>query len=135
QQTHYVLSTYTDVACFQLLFIALPLFIVASYGLLCKRPLALAIASNLSCGYAAFLLYTACMSRALDAASLASVTVSAPSDILACLVLFGSSLPSFLVSHIFYIGSLRKGAHDRQPYLVLGYPDAHRGHPVLRSAD
>jgi len=135
QKTHYVLNTYVDIAYFQLLFVALPLFLVASYGLLRKRPLALAIASNLSCVYAAFLLDTAFTSRALSAASLVSVTVSTMPDVVTGLILFGCSLLSLLISHISYVDLLRKAAHARQPSLVLGSPDAHRGHSVLRRAD
>jgi hypothetical protein len=137
QKTHYLLNAYVDVAYFQLLCVALPLFVVASYGLLCKRALALAIACNLGCVYAGVLLYAAFTSPVHSTASLVSVavSVSAPSDVLVGLILFGCSLLSFLVSHISYAGLLRKGAHARQPSLVLGDPDAHRRRPVLRSAD
>jgi len=135
QSTHYVLNAYVDIAYFQLLCIALPLFVVASYGLFRKRPLALAIASNLSCVYAAFLLYTAFTSSALSAASLDSVTVSTTPVFLTGFVLFGCSLLSLMVSHISYVGLLRRATHARQPSLVLGHSGAHRGHPLLRGTD
>jgi hypothetical protein len=135
QKSHYVLATYVDVAYFQLLFVALPLILLASYGLFRRRALALAIASNLSCVYAAFLLYTSCLAELPRAASLVATGVSMRPDLLMGVVLLGSSLLSLVVSHIIYIGSLRQKVDDRQSCSVLFHPADHGRHAVLRCAD
>jgi hypothetical protein len=113
QKSHYVVTTYVDIVYFQLLFIALPLMLLASYGLRCECSLALAIASNLSCVYASFLVYTWCASGLARTASVVVTRVSAGPDLLLCVVLLGSSLLSFVMSHMTYIGSLYKNADGR----------------------
>src|SRR5205807_3290632 len=57
QQSYYVLSSIVDIDAFQLVFIALPLLLAAVIGVALKRPLLLAIASNVSLVYACFLTY------------------------------------------------------------------------------
>src|SRR5262245_29276460 len=54
QRAHYVLSHVTTIPGSQFLFVALPIFAMACYGLMYRRSLALALASNLSFAYAAF---------------------------------------------------------------------------------
>jgi len=114
QQSHYFFVTYVDIAYFQLLFIALPLMVLASYGLHRERSLALALASNLSCVYASFLVYTWCLACLPRTASLVAMHVSAGPDLFLCAVLLGSSLLSFVVAHMTYIRSLyNKNADGR----------------------
>lgn len=56
QRGHEALNGYTDIAGFQLFGIALPIFVVACVGLLKNSRLLLAISTQFSAGYAAFLL-------------------------------------------------------------------------------
>src|SRR5262249_43137948 len=59
QKGHYLLSSQIDIAYFQIVGIGMPLLLFAGYGLVFKRPFALATASSLSFIYVAFLLCAA----------------------------------------------------------------------------
>lgn len=58
QRSHYMLSEYFGVPYFQLLFIALPIVLLASTGIGLRARLPVAVASNLSFAYAFFLAYS-----------------------------------------------------------------------------
>jgi hypothetical protein len=108
QKSHYVLSAFIDVEYFQLFCIALPLFVAAWCGFALKRPLMLAIASNLSMVYAIFL---PCCGYAWELssqqASLGFMGMPFGADYVLCLVLVASSVLSFGVSHAVYVRALR----------------------------
>jgi hypothetical protein len=98
-----LLGTSVEVAHGQLFLIAMPLFLLACGGFYCKRPLALAIASNLSLVHAAVL---ACAVYADRPAAIASLTgfagMMAPRLGL-CAGLLACALLSFSASHIIYL--------------------------------
>lgn len=106
QKSHYVISTFFAVEYFQLLFIALPMFVAGWCGCAFKRPLLLAIASNLSLIYAIFLLccwhVTQHSSREMPFG-----VMSLPSDIELCSILLGACMFSVAVSHSYYFRALR----------------------------
>ena len=108
RRSHHFLSSQIDVPYLQFL-VALPLICLALVGLAAKNRLMLAISSNLSFVYASFLVYSWFnIANAPRAASLA--TVAAPSagpDFYMFLILLGSALISFLISHVVYIGAMR----------------------------
>jgi hypothetical protein len=107
QKGHYVLSAFIDVEYFQLFCIALPLFLAACCGLALKRPLMLAIASNLSLVYAIFLPYCwYAWETSPRQASLGFMSVPFGADYILCLVLVVSSMLSFGVSHAVYVRAL-----------------------------
>jgi hypothetical protein len=109
QRSYYELSAYIDLPYVQLYFIALPILAVASYGLFRRRALPLAIASNLSFVYAAFVVYSSITyEMAPRAASLGMVLSTSAQSIYLPLVLIGASLLSFAVSHVHYLGQLRQ---------------------------
>src|SRR6059058_5096249 len=56
QRSYYLVRELTTVPAPQFLLVALPILLMACYGLVRKRALALAVASNLSFIYAAFVL-------------------------------------------------------------------------------
>ena len=104
QRSHYLLAPALDLPYAQLFVIAFPLLAIAVYGLLAGRDLALAIASNLSFVYAAFLIYIATINQSYPlAASLTAIAVPIGPSIYLPLVLIGVSLISFFVSHCHYI--------------------------------
>jgi hypothetical protein len=108
QKSHYVLSAFIDAEYFQLFYIALPLFIAACCGAALKRPLLLAIASNLSLIYAIFL--PCCWfvyERSPQQASLGFMNTPSGTEYSLCLVLFVSCMLSFGVSHAVYFRALR----------------------------
>jgi hypothetical protein len=104
QRSHYLLAPVLDLPYAQLFVIAFPLLGIAVYGLLAGRDLALAIASNLSFVYAAFLIFIAANNQSYPlAASLTGIAVPTGPSIYLPLVLIGVSLISFFVSHCHYI--------------------------------
>ncbi len=95
----------------QLFAIALPLFLLACYGLMSGRKLALALASNLSCVYAAFLLVSWQSPVATTAqASLGSINVPPGAGLYVLSAILGSSLLSALISHVLYLSEPRTAA-------------------------
>jgi NADH:ubiquinone oxidoreductase subunit K len=107
QRSHYVFNAATDIAYGQLLFVALPIFVLACYGLFFRRRLMLAIASNLSLVFAGFLLFSWWANEAsAQQASLTIVTPSQP-DFYVCMALLAFSLLSFAGSHLAYLQRLR----------------------------
>ena len=117
QKSHYLLSSSLYFPYSQFFIIALPLFAIATYGLVARRPFLLAVASNLSLVYAAFLLYVGAGSQHHPlAASLSSVAISTGPDIYLPLALVAVSLVSFLVSHFQYIlGFIRSMPRASRP--------------------
>ena len=108
QRSHYVLTGAVDIAYFQLLFVALPIFLLAAYGLLLRRRLCLAIASNLSLAFACFLSFSWwAYEPSVQEASLTVVSIPAQPDFILCVALLGFSLLSFAVSHMAYLRELR----------------------------
>jgi hypothetical protein len=108
QKSHDVLSAFVNAEYFQLFYIALPLFFAACCGVALKRPLLLAIASNLSLIYAIFL--PCCWyvyERLPQQASLVFMSTPSGADYSLCLVLLVSCMLSFGVSHVVYFQALR----------------------------
>jgi hypothetical protein len=104
QKSHYLLNPALNLPYSQFFLIALPLFAIATYGLLAKRAFPLALASQLSFIYAAFLLYCGVIGQTPPlTASLGSIFVASGTNIYLPLVLAGASLISFLVSHFKYL--------------------------------
>lgn len=117
QKSNYALSAYESMSYSQLWLIAFPLVTMAYCGIALKRPLLLAIASNLSFVYASFVLYAGYMfeqswreaSLSLMTFSSSLMTISSNPDFLICFVLLVASLLSFAVSHLYYIRAVRGG--------------------------
>jgi hypothetical protein len=108
QRSYYALTGAVDIAYFQLLFVALPIFLLALYGLIFRRRLALAIASNVSLVFVSFVFFSWwAYEPSMQQASLAVVSTPAGPDVYLCVALLGFSLLSFIVSHIAYLHDLR----------------------------
>jgi hypothetical protein len=112
QKADEVLRGHVDIAYFQLLFVGLPLAIIAGGGVVFRRRLLLAAASNLSFVYAAFLLCSWYVSEhswrqtSLTMASLvttSSMTTGVSSDLCVAAILLVASLLSLVVSHMSYL--------------------------------
>ena len=112
QQSHYALNSSLGVDCEQLLFVAMPLSAAALIGVIFKRSLLVAISSDLSFVYIAFVVYT--WWRAKTSAAEASLNFqyvgSSGPDTILLLILVTVSLVSFVVSHILYIQKARAPA-------------------------
>jgi hypothetical protein len=108
QRSHYVISSWIDIPYFQLLFVALPIFVLACCGFFLRRRLLLAIASNLSLVVAGFLFFSWWTYEPLaQQASLTFVAIPEQPDFYLCIALFAFSLISFVVSHLNFLCDLR----------------------------
>jgi hypothetical protein len=104
QRSHSLLPPAIGVPYAQFLFVALPLFALALYGLLRGGALPLAVASNLSLVYAAFLIFVAANTQQHHlAASLSGVAVATVSTGYLTVMLIGVSFAAALVSHGCYL--------------------------------
>lgn len=104
QESAFTLPAPLDLPYSQFFLIALPLFAIATYGLLNKRSFALALASHLSFIYASFVFYCLASNQIHPlTASIASFAVTNSQNIYLPLFLVGASLISFLISHYQYL--------------------------------
>jgi hypothetical protein len=104
QESSFTLQPPLDMPYSQFSLIALPLFAVATYGLLTKRLFPLALASHLSFIYAGFLIYCLVDSQPHQlAASITSFAVRNSPNIYLPLFLAGACIISFLISHYHYL--------------------------------
>jgi hypothetical protein len=133
QKGHYLLSSRIDVAYFQLVGIGMPLLLLACYGLLFKRPLALAAASSLSFIYVMFLLCAAYVcDEAWRQTPFDIARIPSGPGVAVVGLLLGASLLSLIVSHMSYLTVCRAEAHGAQSLRFQDGLDRDRGDPVLR---
>jgi len=93
---------------FQLFGLALPIFLLACYGLFARRRLPLALASNLSFMYAAFLLLSWQPPGTVSTqASLGFIAVPTGAGLYVLSGILGTCLLSFAVSHLLYLRAAR----------------------------
>jgi hypothetical protein len=103
QKSQYLLGPTSGVPFSQLVVIAVPLLAVAIFGVLSGHDLALAVASNLSLVYTAFLILAGMSSRPHSlAASVAGIAVPGSPGSYIPLVLVGVSLVSAAIAHAGY---------------------------------
>jgi|SRR5665213_418828 len=104
QTSAFTLQPPLDFPCSQFLLIALPLFAMATYGLLTKRSFPLALASHLSFIYVGFLFYCQASSQMHPlTASIATYVATNSTIMYLPLFLAGASLISFAVSQYQYL--------------------------------
>jgi hypothetical protein len=121
QRSHYVLSDRFALPYFQLVAVALPILFLACGGVVCRRLLLVATASNLSLIYALFLAYAWHLveTPALVAASLGSsplyaalswsaLTLSSGPHLFVLLSALIPSLFSCAASHLVYLRAVRQ---------------------------
>jgi hypothetical protein len=121
QRSHYLLSGLFGVPYFQLLFIAVPIIILACGGFAFRQRFPVAAASNLSCVYVFFLAYTwqrvgtpplqaaSLTGAASDSAfNLSGISFTFGPQVYVLFALFIASLFSFVASQAIYLVSIRK---------------------------
>jgi hypothetical protein len=131
QKADYVLSAFVPVAYFQLAFIGAPLAALALAGVALRRRLLLALASNLSFAYSAFLLcawYACEQAWHQGSGQVASLMLVLPSSADFGLLgpLLGATLLSLVVSHMGYL-RLPGGRHACSDLCVAGASGRRRG--------
>jgi hypothetical protein len=108
QRSYYMLSDLVGIQNFQLVGIALPIFLLACYGLAARRRLPLALASNLSFAYAALLLFSwQTPGPPTTQASLSFIAVPSGAGFYVLAGILGTSLVSFAISHLLYLRAAR----------------------------
>jgi hypothetical protein len=101
-------SEVTSIPGFQLFGLALPIFLLACYGLVARRRLPLALASNLSFMYAAFLLLSWQLPGSSSTqASLGFFAVPTGAGFYVLTGILGTCLLSFSISHLLYLRAAR----------------------------
>ena len=109
QRSYYLVDSYTGIPSFNLLFIAFPILLLGSLGIVWRKRLLLAISSNLSFVYAGLLIHqwTLMQPRALQASLTAIALPVADADLYLVATLLGASRLSFCVSHTIYVRDVR----------------------------
>jgi len=108
QRSYYLLNDLVGIRNFQLLGIALPIFLLACYGLAARRRLALALASNLSFAYAALLLLSwQIPAQPTTQAANGFIAVPSGAGFYVLAGILGTSLVSFAISHLLYLRAAR----------------------------
>ena len=109
QRSYYMLSEFVSMQGFQLFGIALPIFLLACYGLAARRRLPLALASHLSFAYAALLLFSwQTPGPPTTQASLGFIAVPTGAGFYVLTGILGTSLVSFAISHLLYLRAARE---------------------------
>ncbi len=103
-----LISEVISIPGFQLFGLALPIFLLACYGLVAGSRLPLALASNLSFAYAALLLFSwQTPGPPTTQASLGSIAVPSGAGFYVLTGILGTSLLSFAISHLLYLRAAR----------------------------
>jgi len=111
-QLSYVTLNYLAIDGFQLFGIALPIFALACLGLVARSRLPLAVATQLSAGYAMFLVLSWRVGVSATAqASLGPIAVPTGAGFYVLATIVGACLLSFVVSHLVYLLAVREELH------------------------
>src|SRR6266404_661981 len=108
QRSYSILSEFVAIDGFQLFGIALPIFVLACFGLAAKSKLPLALATHLSAAYAAFLLLSWQPGAATTQASLGGIAVPSGAGLYVLTGILGSCLLSFAISHLHYLRAVHE---------------------------
>lgn len=117
QESSFRLPAPLDFPYAQFFLIALPLFIMAAYGLFAKRTFPLALASHLSFIYVGYLFYNLASSQPQTlAASITTIAISDRPTIYLPVFLAGACFISFLISHCQYLFGFFSARHKSFPH-------------------
>ena len=109
QRSYGALPEFVTIEGFQLVGIALPIFLLACYGLAARCRLPLALASHLSFAYAAFLLLSWQSPGApTTQASLGAIAVPSGAGLYVLTGILGTCMLSFAISHLLYLRAARE---------------------------
>ena len=109
-QLSYVTLNYVTIDGFQLFGIALPIFALACLGLVARSRLPLAVATQLSAGYATFLVLS-WQDAATTQASLGPIAVPTGAGLYVLATIVGACLLSSVLSHVVYLLAVREELH------------------------
>ena len=109
QRSHAMLSEFVPIDGFQFFGVALPIFLLACFGLAAKsRPL-FTVATHLSVAYAGFLVFSwQAGVPTLKQASLVPIAIPSGVGFYVMATILGSCLLSFAVTHLIYLSFVRQ---------------------------
>jgi hypothetical protein len=108
QRSHAMLNGFVALDGFQLFGIALPIFVLACFGLVAKSRLLLAFATHLSAAYVAFLVLSwQTPGLPTTQASLGPIAVPPGAGFYVLAGILGACLLSFALSHLVYFHAVR----------------------------
>ena len=107
QRSDAVLSYFVPVDGFQLFGLALPIFLLACYGLAAKSRLPFTAATHLSAAYAGFLVLSWHALPTATQASLGTIAVPSGAGLYVMATILGTCLLSFAVTHLLYFRAVR----------------------------
>jgi hypothetical protein len=108
QRSYSVLSEFVAIDGFQLFGIALPIFLLACFGLAARCKLPLALSSHLSFAYGGFLLLSwQSPGVPTTQASLGAIAVPPGAGLYVLTGILGTSLLSLAISHLLYVRAVR----------------------------
>jgi hypothetical protein len=109
QRSDALLSYIVTIEGFQLFGVALPIFLLACYGLLAKSRLPFTVATHLSTAYAGFLVISwQAFVPTVTQASLLPVAVPAGAGLYVMATILGTCLLSFAITHLLYFLHVRR---------------------------
>ena len=108
QRSYVLLSEVIPIGGFQLFGIALPVFVLACFGLFAKSRLPLALATHLSAAYAAFLVISWQPGAKTAQASLGPIAVPPGVGLYVLVGILATCFLSFALSHFLYFRAVRE---------------------------
>jgi hypothetical protein len=109
QRSHAMLSGFISIDGFQFFGLALPIFLLACFGLAAKSRLPFTIATHLSAAYAGFLVLSWQVGvPTTTQASLGPIVVPSGPGLYVMVTILGSCLLSFAVTHLLYFRAVRQ---------------------------
>jgi len=109
QRSYAVLSTYAPIEGFQFFGLALPIFLLACFGLAAKSRVPFTVATHLSAAYAVFLVMSWQVGvPTVRQASLATIAVPSGAGLYVMATILGTCLLSFAITHLLYLRTVRE---------------------------
>ena len=108
QRSHAMLSEVVPIDGFQFFGVALPIFLLACFGLAAKSRLPFTVATHLSVAYAAFLVFSWQSGvPTVRQASLVPIAIPSGVGLYVMATILGTCLLSFAVTHLIYLSFVR----------------------------
>jgi hypothetical protein len=109
QRSHAVLSAFVPIDGFQFFGLALPIFVLACFGLVAKSRLSFTVATHLSAAYALFLVISWQVGApTVTQASLVPIAVPSGVGLYVMATILGTCLLSFAITHLLYLSAVRE---------------------------
>ena len=109
QRSYAILSTYAPIEGFQFFGVALPIFVLACFGLAAKSRLSFTVATHLSAAYAGFLVLSwQAGVPTVTQASLGHIAVPSGVGLFVMATILGTCFLSFAITHLLYLRAVRE---------------------------